>query len=226
MGQRKSGWDVEHRVTGTRRAGRARPDPPQRQVVRSAPAQRMDHAGEEPIAHVRGPSSMWFNTTGEFDRWYRRLHPMRQAIARRLGRIDRAQQREREIATIRGLTDARAAELVAIRQSERRNVREREAGAVNPLLEHRERQNALQRESLQDDDPLNQFNRRVRQRFEEAMTREANELADEFSRLDIADPLWPLRAAGPPHRHWEDEQGQWEAYYDMEGNEHHVLAVD
>ena len=44
----------------------------------------------------------------------------------------------------------------------------------------------LQRQ--RDEDPLNQFNRRIRRRFEEAMAEEADVLTQQIKRLRIADP--------------------------------------
>ena len=173
MGVTKSGWDVEHRITGGRRAGATRPDPPQRHLVSAVQDQRMGSTDFVPEAQVRGPSTMWFNTTGEFDRWYRRLHPMRHSVHRRLQRIESVfsqPRREREIGTIRDLIQGRHGILQAIG-----NPRAREALVESNLRRQR------------DEDPLNQFNRRIRQRFEEAMERETNDLADELQRLSIED---------------------------------------
>ena len=170
MGNKKSDYNVEREVTGTRPPGATRPNLPQSRIVTAEPAQRMGNPGEAPTAIVTGPSTMWFNTTAEFDRWYRRLHPMRFSIARRLDRIEREQQREREINTIRNLT------------RERRDIFEQ----LSMLARQPERlvERNLQRQ--RDQDPLNQFNRRIRRRFEQAMDREADVLTEQMSRLRIS----------------------------------------
>ena len=186
MGVTKSGWDVEHNITGRWRAGAVRPDPPQRQLRRAEPAQEMGDALELPIAQSSGPSTMWFNNTGEFDRWYRRLHPMRHVVARRLQRIEREQQREREIEMMRERSNARDIELTNLGQSDRLNAAQRASGDMDRLLEYREQRNERQRDILTDQDPQYQFNRRARRRFEEAMQREADALADELQRMRIA----------------------------------------
>ena len=107
----------------------------------------------------------------EFDRMYRRLHPIRFSVARRLARMEREQQRAREIEAIRDLTHTR------------RNTFEL-LGFADMGEEFVER--SLQRE--RDQDPLNQFNRRIRRRFEEAMAEEADVLTQQIKRLRIADP--------------------------------------
>ncbi len=184
MGVTKSGWDVEHNVTGGRRAGATRPDPPQSQLVRAEPAQEMRDIGfgapPIPEARVTQPSTMWFNTTAEFDRWYRRLHPMRHSLARRLQRIEREQQREREIATIRDLIEGRQGILQSI---------------GNPRTREFLRERNLRRQ--REEDPLNQFNRRIRRRFEQAMERETNDLADELQGMRIFDPPPRRPPSGP-----------------------------
>ena len=99
---------------------------------------------------------------------------MRFSIARRLDRIEREQQREREINTIRDLTRGRH-------------------GILQQIGNPRFRQELVERNAQRqrDEDPLNQFNRRVRRRFEEAMAREANDLADELQALRISPPTPP-----------------------------------
>ena len=177
MGNKKSDYNVLREVTGTRPPGATRPNPPQSRVLQATPDQDMGEgdAHQIPRAAATGPMSMWFITTAEFDRWYRRLHPMRFSIARRLDRIEREQQREREINTIRNLT------------RERRDIFEQ----LSMLARQPERlvERNLQRQ--RDQDPLNQFNRRIRRRFEEAMAREANDLADELQALRISSPTPP-----------------------------------
>ena len=176
MGNKKSDYNVLREVTGTRPPGATRPNPPQSRVLQATPAQDMGEgdAHQIPRAAATGPTSMWFNTTAEFDRWYRRLHPMRFSIARRLDRIEREQQREREINTIRDLTRGRH-------------------GILQQIGNPRFRQELVERNAQRqrDEDPLNQFNRRVRRRFEEAMAREANDLADELQALRISPPTPP-----------------------------------
>ena len=78
----------------------------------------------------------------EFDRMYRRLHPIRFSVARRLARMEREQQRAREIEAIRDLT------------RDRRDIFDQLSNLARqsePLVERN-----LQR--LRDEDPLNQFN--------------------------------------------------------------------
>ena len=172
MGNKKSDYHVLREVTGTRPPGATRPNPPQSRVLQATPAQDMGEgdAHQIPRAAATGPTSMWFITTAEFDRWYRRLHPMRFSIARRLDRIEREQQREREINTIRNLT------------RERRDIFEQ----LSMLARQPERlvERNLQRQ--RDQDPLNQFNRRIRRQFEQAMDREADVLTEQMSRLRIS----------------------------------------
>ncbi len=92
----KGGYYVEHEVTGGRRPGALKPDPPTiRRRAGQIRLQGMGDVNEVPQAAHRVPTTMWFNTTGEFDRWYRRLHPIRHSVAKRLVRIEREQQCER-----------------------------------------------------------------------------------------------------------------------------------
>ena len=172
MGNKKSDYNILREVTGTRREGAARPDPPQSRVLQATPYQDMGEGDfhQMPDAAATGPTTMWFNNTGEFDRWYRRLHPMRFSIARRLARIERDRQQDREIELIRDLTRDRRDRFEQLSSLARQS---------EPLVERN-----LQR--LRDEDPLNQFNRRIRRRFEEAMDREADVLADQMSRLRIS----------------------------------------
>ena len=189
MGNKKGDYNVQREVTGRRAPGATRPDPPQTRVISAEPAQRMGEQGLFlPEAMATGPSTLWFNTPAELSRWYSRLHPIRHSIARRLGRIEREQQREREIGLIRDLTTARAIEIQNLGHSDRLNAAQRRQGTVDGPLVHRESRNERQRQILRDEDPLNQFNRRVRRRFEEAMERETNDLADELQGLRISEP--------------------------------------
>ena len=110
---------------------------------------------------------------------------MRHIVARRLQRIEREQQREREIEMMRERSNARDIELTNLGQSDRLNAAQRASGDVDRLLEYREQRNERQRDILTDQDPQYQFNRRVRRRFEEAMQREADALADELQRMHI-----------------------------------------
>ena len=171
MGNKKSDYNVVRILTGGRRPGALRPDPPESRVY-VYPWQAMGDPNELPVAQASGPSTMWFNNTGEFDRWYRRLHPMRHVVAQRLQRIERDQLREREIRAAR--ESVRERRFLNYQLSERG----RERGLHDTVVER-----AM--EQMNDADPLLQFNRRARRRSEEAMERETNDLAQRMERLRI-----------------------------------------
>ena len=180
MGQKRGGFETESDVLGRRRPG-APYAPPARRVIRYTRAeQNMGDPNEVPEATVTPSPNMWFNTTAEFDRWYRRLHPLRHSLSRRLARIERQQRIEREIETIRDLTQGRHGILQQV---------------GNPRFRQELVERNLQRQ--QDEDPLNQFNRRIRRRFEQAMEREANDLADELQNLRISEPPPQAGRIGP-----------------------------
>ena len=173
MGNKKSDYNVRREVTGTRQPGAVQPDEPQSRVLQATPAQDMGEgdAHQMPIANVPDVPYVDMGPVAEFDRMYRRLHPIRFSVARRLARMDREQQRAREIEAIRDLT------------RNRRNVFEQ---LGFPHFDERFVERNLQRQ--RDEDPLNQFNRRIRRRFEEAMAQEADVLTQQIKRLRIADP--------------------------------------
>ena len=133
----------------------------------------------------------------QFDRWYRRLHPIRHSLARRLDRIEREQREFSEIASIRELTRDRQQRGMHAAGTEDmlENARHSQDYNISDRLRARRRRHAEAiMDRLQDEDPLNQFNRRLRRRFEEAMTRETNDLASRLQRLHIFDPPQVHRA--------------------------------
>ena len=171
MGNKKSDYNVRREVTGTRQPGAVQPDEPQSRVLQATPAQDMGEGDfhQMPIANVPDVPYVDMGPVLEFDRMYRRLHPIRFSVARRLARMEREQQRAREIEAIRDLT------------RNRRNVFEQ---LGFPHFDERFVERNLQRQ--RDEDPLNQFNRRIRRRFEQAMDREADVLTEQMSRLRIS----------------------------------------
>ena len=119
-----------------------------------------------PTAQARNPTHI--QTPAELDRLYRRLHPIRHSIARRMHRMRRERETESEIENQRTAFLQREALM-------------RHAGRARNSEEARER--ALTQWAQWD--PLAQFSERSERIFQEAMNREMDELAEQIGGLNL-----------------------------------------
>ena len=167
MPQRLSGMRSEYDVAG----GNPLTNPPPVRVnqrVTEEPNQP-PQLGDVPMAWTRPPRQIF--TPAELDRFYRRLHPIRHSMARRMQRMRRERELEAEVEE----------ERLAFRQRESL-MRLVGAPRVNEQLRQRffDRNNDL--------DAFAEFSERRELIFREAMERDVNELAEQLGRMRIFDP--------------------------------------